>query len=107
MNALIQKEVRSILPVWLAAMLLATLPVWLLWPAGGIFEDLSWMVFSAFGLGVLLLSLAPLGQELNWGTLPVLLAQPVPRSRLWKVKVGVLAVALGCAFVAFCISNHL
>lgn len=109
MNALILKEVRSILPAWIVALVLATLPVWTLWPGpgGALFENLGWLVFAPFGLGVLLLSLAPFGQELNWGTLSVLLSQPVSRHRLWLVKVVVLAVTLTCAFIALCVSNHL
>jgi ABC-type transport system involved in multi-copper enzyme maturation permease subunit len=109
MNALIHKEVRSILPAWALAMVLATLPVWIVWPGPGgvMFQDLGLLVFAPFGLGVLLLSITPFGQELNWGTFSVLLSQPVPRHRLWLVKTVVLAVALSCAFVAFCISNHI
>ena len=109
MNALIRKEVRSILPAWILAMVLATLPVWIVWPGPGfaLFQNLGVMVFGPFALGVLLLSITPFGQELNWGTFSVLLSQPVSRNRLWKVKTIVLAVALGCAFIALCISNHI
>ena len=108
MNTLVRKEIRSILPVWLLAMVLAILPVWIVWPGpnGVFFGDLGLLVFAPFGLGVLLLALTPFGQELNWGTFPVLLAQPVSRDRLWLVKVTTAAVALGLAFVAFYVSNH-
>jgi len=76
MTALLRKEVRSILPVWVVAMVLATLPVWLVWPSqtDGRIDNLGLMVFGPFGLGVLLLSITPFGQELNWGTFPVLLS---------------------------------
>jgi len=109
MNLLLQKEVRSILPAWVLAMVLATVPVWIVWPgqSGAMFESLGVMVFGPFGLGVLLLSITPFGQELNWGTFPVLLSQPISRRRLWLIKVAVVAVALGLAFLALCISNHL
>jgi hypothetical protein len=105
----VRKEVRSILPAWIVAMVLATVPVWVVWPGpgGAMFQDLGMMVFGPFGLGVLLLSITPFGQELNWGTFSVLLSQPIPRPRLWLVKVEVVAVALGLAFLAFCISNHI
>ncbi len=33
MNALVRKEIRLILPAWALAMVLAILPVWLLWPS--------------------------------------------------------------------------
>ncbi len=109
MNALIRKEIRLILPAWIMAMVLATLPVWIVWPGPGflLFQNLGLMVFAPFALGVLLLSITPFGQELNLGTFSVLLSQPVSRSRLWMVKTIVLAVALGCAFIALYISNHI
>lgn len=109
MNALVRKEVRSVLSSWLLAMTLAILPVWLVWPGPNemMVGDLGLLVFAPFGLGVLVLSLAPFGQELNWGTFPVLLSQPIPRQRIWSVKVIILAVALACVFVALCISSHL
>ena len=108
MNGLVQKEVRSILPAWLLALVLAILPVWIVWPGphGVMLQDLGLLVFAPFGLGVLVLSLTPFGQELNWGTFPVLLSQPVARHRIWTVKVSILAAALGIAFLAFCLSNY-
>lgn len=96
------------MPVWLLAMVLAILPVWLVWPGpqGALLGELGLLVFAPFGLGVLLLALTPFGQELNWGTFPVLLAQPVSRQRLWVVKTVVAAVALVLAFIAFNLSTH-
>jgi hypothetical protein len=39
MSPLVRKELRSISPLWLLAMVLAILPVWLVWPDGrGIFS---------------------------------------------------------------------
>lgn len=109
MNGLVRKEIRSVLPAWALAMVLAIVPVWVVWPGPNAFmlQELGPLVFAPFGLGVLLLSLTPFGQELNWGTFPVLLAQPVSRRRLWLVKTSVVAVALVFAFVAFYVSNHL
>jgi hypothetical protein len=109
MSGLLRKEVRSILPTWIVAMVLATFPVWIVWPGPGsvMFQNLGFTVFAPFGLGVLLLSISPFGQELNWGTFPVLLSQPVPRRQVWMVKVWVVVAALGLAFVSFCISNHI
>jgi ABC-type transport system involved in multi-copper enzyme maturation permease subunit len=109
MNALIRKEVRSILPVWSLAMVLAVVPVWILWPGpqGAMPDSVGILVFAPFVFGVLLLSLTPFGQELNWGTLSVLLAQPVPRRTVWLVKTVVLAVALTAALVGLVVSSHL
>ena len=109
MNALIRKELRSILPAWAMAMALAVLPVWLIWPAGaqGVSpNELGLLVFAPFIFGVLVLSLTPFGQELNWGTLSVLLAQPVARRKLWLVKTLVLGTALLLVFAALFISNQ-
>jgi hypothetical protein len=58
-------------------------------------------------VGVLLLSLTPFGQELNWGTFSILLAQPVSRKRLWRVKVLLLGLALFLVFVGLVLSNQL
>lgn len=108
MNGLVGKEIRSILPVWLVAMALSVLPVWIVWPGpqGAMLNQLGWLVFAPFGLGALLLSLTPFGHELNWGTFPVLLSQPVSRSQVWRAKILVVGAALGVAFLALCISNH-
>jgi hypothetical protein len=55
-------------------------------------------------VGVLLLSLTPFGQELNWGTFSILLAQPVSRTQIWRIKTRLLALALLLVFVAFFLS---
>ena len=109
MSPLVRKELRSIFPLWLLAMVLAILPVWLVWPGGrGIFAGApGYLVYAPFAVGVLLLSLIPFGQELNWGTFSILLAQPVSRKRLWRVKVLLLALALFLVFVGLVLSNQL
>jgi ABC-type transport system involved in multi-copper enzyme maturation permease subunit len=109
MSPLVRKELRSVFPLWLLAMVLAILPVWLVWPAGrGIFAGApGYVVYAPFAVGVLLLSLTAFGQELNWGTFSILLAQPVSRTRVWHVKVLVLAFALLLVFVGFFLSNQL
>jgi hypothetical protein len=109
MSPLVRKELRSIFPLWLLAMVLAILPVWLVWPGG---RDIwagapGYLVYAPFAVGVLLLSLTPFGQELNWGTFSILLAQPVSRKRLWRVKVLLLALALFLVFVGLVLSHQL
>jgi ABC-type transport system involved in multi-copper enzyme maturation permease subunit len=113
MSALVKKEIRLLLPAWIAAMLLAIVPVWIVWPGSDFIYDgpgpsynLGAAVFAPFGFGVLLLALTPFGQELSLGTFSMLLAQPASRRRLWLVKTSLLAVALASAFVALCLSNH-
>jgi ABC-type transport system involved in multi-copper enzyme maturation permease subunit len=106
MSPLVRKELRSILPPWGLALLLAILPIWLVWPgAAGIWAGTpGYLVNTPFALGVLLLSLTPFGQELNWGTSSILLAQPVSRARIWRIKTLLLALALLLVFVAFFVS---
>lgn len=108
MNALVRKEIRLVLPAWIAAMVLAVFPVWLLWPGqhGLILPSPGMAVYAPFGIGVLLLGLTPFGQELNCGTFSILLAQPVSRRELWLAKIRVLAVALGLVFLAALASTH-
>src|ERR1043165_7289720 len=49
--------------------------------------------FPVFGMLVIACALS-LGTELQQRTLPLLLAQPIPRARLWNEKLLVLAVAV-------------
>ena len=109
MSPLVRKELRSLLPPWGLALVLAILPIWLVWPgAAGIWAGTpGYLVYAPFALGVLLLSLTPFGQELNWGTFSILLAQPVSRARIWRIKTLLLALALLLVFVGFFLSNQL
>jgi hypothetical protein len=109
MNALVRKEIRLVLPAWIAAVVLAIFPVWLVWPGphSFILQSPGVAVYAPFAIGVLLLGLTPFGQELNFGTFSMLLAQPVSRRHLWLVKTTVLATALGLVFAALCFSNHI
>lgn len=106
MSPLIRKELRSLLPPWGLALVLAILPIWLVWPgeAGIWASPPGYLVYAPFALGILLLSLTPFGQELNWGTFSILLAQPVSRSRIWRIKTLLLALALLLVFIAFFLS---
>lgn len=108
MNALVRKEIRLVLPAWIAAMVLAIFPVWLVWPGEHSLYTISQSpgiaVYTPFALGALLLGLASFAQELNFGTFSILLAQPVSRRHLWRVKTAVLAAAMVLVFVALCVS---
>jgi hypothetical protein len=101
MNAALRKEVRLLLPAWVAALVAATVPVWVLGPD---FQTMKQMSFILFAAGALLLSLASFGLEMSLGTFPSLLAQPRPRLDIWQMKIGLLASALALVVVAACFS---
>jgi ABC-type transport system involved in multi-copper enzyme maturation permease subunit len=106
MNALIRKEFRLILPVWIAALFVAAVPpcfVWLF--AGGRFDDPHTAFLTCvFALGTLFVPLATFGQELSAGTFSLLLSQPASRLRIWRIKVGVLAIAMLSIWLALILS---
>ncbi len=95
MNALVKKEIRLLLPSWIAALLLAVAPPWLYkgWggDAGTVFMMLLWA-------GTVFLVVSAFGREFSLGTFSLLLAQPVPRTRIWRTKVCLLAPALITVF---------
>jgi hypothetical protein len=109
MKPLVRKEIRALVPPWVLALVLAVAPIWLVWPAGmGIYaSDPGYLAYAPFVLGVLLLCLTPFGQELNWGTFSVLLAQPTPRLHIWRLKTVLLGSALVMVFVAFAVSFNM
>jgi ABC-type transport system involved in multi-copper enzyme maturation permease subunit len=92
MSALVRKEFRLLLPAWIAALVAATLPLWFR-------QNLLWAPF--FGLMAMFLGLAPFGQELSCGTFGLLLSQPEKRRRFWRIKTGLLALALLSAWALF------
>jgi ABC-type transport system involved in multi-copper enzyme maturation permease subunit len=105
MNTLIKKEIRLLLPAWVAAMVLAVVPTFIVWgvlgfdstqlgpePAASASFVATFMPFI-FALGVLLLGISSFGQELNSGCFGALLSQPAERRRIWSVKVITLAIA--------------
>ncbi len=99
MNALLRKEVRMLMPVWIAALAQAVLPTVFFWT---IYQKLppEPLLYIPFGLGVLLLGLTSFGYEFGTGTFSIFLAQPIPRLRLWRLKTRLLAVALFSVWLA-------
>jgi len=100
MNALIRKEIRLLRPAWIAALLLAAWPTFHFRPLL-IHEQGMALVFW---LGSLVLGLTPFGREFTAGTFSLLLAQPMPRQRIWRVKVSLLAAAFVSVFVVWWLS---
>src|SRR5436190_13039132 len=106
MNTYIRKEVRLLLPFWGLAMLLAIVPVWML-PRVNFVSGISDFVFWAFGFGLVLVGMAPFGQELNLGTFPSLLAQPLDRSRIWRTKLVLVSAAAILVLIALVLSVNM
>ena len=105
MKALVEKEIRLLLPAFAGALALAILPVWLMpytdpWNPSGV-PPLLYL------LGTLLLVLSSYGREIGCKTLPFMLAQPLERVRIWWTKIAVLAVFVVLVFDAWCLSTGL
>jgi ABC-type transport system involved in multi-copper enzyme maturation permease subunit len=99
MKTLVAKEVRMLLPVFAAALLLAVAPMWLL-PAVWSGDEVMKTVMPLFCFGTLLMGLTSFGREFSMGTFPLLLSLPLTRRRVWWVKISVLCVALAGVFMA-------
>jgi ABC-type transport system involved in multi-copper enzyme maturation permease subunit len=95
MSALVRKEFRLLLPAWIVALAAATVPLWFLRQT----SPTLWL--PCFGMALLFLGLAPFGQEISWGTFGLLLSQPEKRRRFWRIKAGLLALALLSVWALF------
>lgn len=105
MSALVKKEVRLLLPAWIAAMVLAVVPCWIVQyfeVATVVTNDFPPPLFIMFGM--LFLGITSFGNEINFKTFPLLLSQPVPRDRIWRVKVTLLGAAFLSILAASIIS---
>jgi ABC-type transport system involved in multi-copper enzyme maturation permease subunit len=94
MNPLVKKELRLLLPAWIGAMALAIVPCWIVQyfeaptVAANNFPPPLFIMF-----GMLFLGITSFGNEISFHTFPLLLSQPVPRNRIWQVKVTLLGAA--------------
>jgi ABC-type transport system involved in multi-copper enzyme maturation permease subunit len=104
MKALIEKEIRLLLPAFAAALVLAIAPVWLLPYERWNPRDYS-VYFFCFG--VALLALSTFGREIGFRTLSFMLAQPLDRLRIWWTKTAVLAVFVAVVFEGWWLSGRL
>ena len=98
------KEIRLVRPVFLIALALAVAPVWVLGALSAHATDSLALAQAPLWLGAILLVLASFGREFACGTFPLLLAQPVRRQEVWRVKFTVLAAALAIVLTAGIIS---
>ena len=116
MTPIVVKEIRLLLPAYVMALLLAILPIWLLARllAGTTVYDPSsgtWTNAGAdaatifpFFFGTVILALSSLGREFALGTFPLLVTQPLERSRIWWTKITVLAIAMITVMSAWLLS---
>jgi ABC-type transport system involved in multi-copper enzyme maturation permease subunit len=101
MNPFIKKEVRLLLPSWLAVLALAVVSPWLLW------EDRDTALagtplFVFFGL--ILLAVDSFGREFSLGTFTSLMSQPMARRQIWRTKMTMLLCAAALIYLAYFLS---
>ena len=103
MNPLIKKEIRLLLPSWLAVLALEILLPWF-WRD----VDVSFGVLPIFiFLGMILLAVDPFGRECSLGTFQSLLAQPMERREIWRAKISVLFLAAVLILAGYFVSCDL
>ncbi len=95
MNAFIKKEIRLLLPNFLFAAALALALPFIPDHADGFFSGLLYFASFVFCPAlIVMVGLSSFGGEVSAGTLPNLLAQPMPREKIWETKITLLALAL-------------
>jgi ABC-type Na+ efflux pump permease subunit len=105
MNPLVKKEIRLLMPAWIVAMILATVPYWIVE-----FFDADVITANVFRppcfimFGMLFLGITSFGSEISFKTFPLLLSQPVPRGRIWWTKISLLGTAFLSILAASMIS---
>jgi hypothetical protein len=91
----VRKEIRALLPVWLASVA-AIAGAAMLWESGGHNgRTLAAGPIFAYVLGSVALGALSMGHEYTGRTLTLLLCLPADRRRLYLVKLGVLIAMLG------------
>ena len=94
MNAFVKKEIRLLLPSFIISLILAA-SMWLVpgRPSGvdGILYLFPFLLCPAM---VVMMALQSFGAEVTYGTLAGLLAQPVEREKIWRIKTRLLGLAV-------------
>jgi ABC-type Na+ efflux pump permease subunit len=96
MNPLVKKEIRLLWPSWIVAVLLAMVQ--------GITRPYDFYVASLLFFGLTIMALTTIGREASLNTFSSLLAQPAERTRIWKIKLFVLAVGFLTVFAVWLIA---
>jgi ABC-type transport system involved in multi-copper enzyme maturation permease subunit len=103
MNALVKKEIRLLLPSWLAVLSLVILLPWFWKDSDATF---AWMPPLIF-FGMILVGMDSFGREFSLGTFQSLLSQPITRRQIWRIKITVLFFAAALIFAAYFASFEL
>ncbi|MDB6068595.1 MAG: hypothetical protein JWR26_4803 [Pedosphaera sp.] len=103
MKPLVIKEIRLLLPGYILALLLAVVPIWFLTDFQNVVRYVT-QVFAPLFFGVLVMALSSFGREFGMNTFPLLMAQPLTRSRLWWTKFAILALAMATILGAYLLS---
>jgi len=90
MNPLVKKEIRLLLPSWMAAVLLALVQA--------IIRPYNFYAACLLFFGLAIMALTTFGRETSLNTFSLLLAQSAERMRVWQTKLSVLAVAFLTVF---------
>ena len=103
MNPLVKKEIRLLLPGWLAILLLEVALPWLWQDPDAPFGVIPFFFF----LGMTILAGDSFGREFSLGTFQSLLSQPIERRQIWRAKITVLFFATLLIFAAYLASCEL
>src|SRR5579864_101435 len=106
----ILKEARSLFWPWCAVIVAGLVPLlqesrFARMAGRSALGTLHWIEpisFLGFVLGIPLLATLSVGNEFQYGTLPLLLSQPISRMEIWKEKLIVMVVAVLSALSVFC-----
>jgi hypothetical protein len=93
MNALVKKEIRLLLPSFMAAVLLALIQA--------ITRPYDFYVACLLFFGLTIMALTTFGRETSLNTFSLVMAQPAERIRIWQTKISVLAVAFLMVFASW------
>jgi len=94
MTILVKKEIRLLFPAFAAALALAVFSARV-----SPFGALAYGATQMFFVGIMLLGASSFGREVSLKTFPLLLAQPVNRTRVWRIKMSLLAAAVAAALL--------
>jgi ABC-type transport system involved in multi-copper enzyme maturation permease subunit len=103
MNALVKKEIRLLLPGWLAVLLLEALQPWF-WNEPDATYGVAPVIFF---FGIIILAVDSFGREFSLGTFQSLLAQPMERRQIWRTKIKVLFTGATFIYAAYFASCYL